>query len=100
MSATKKSISLPVEMWDKAAMRARSLGYSKMSQYLQYLVRQDLLTQGDHVRVAETSPPYRVTPSASKAGSRRKVVDILKDRRAKKKAAASGAATAPEEPAK
>lgn len=65
MSAIKKSISLPAEMWSKAEARAAALGYPKMSQYLQQLVRRDLIEKGDHLRLAETATAHRISSPAT-----------------------------------
>ena len=53
LSAIKKSISMPEDLWERADARRRNLGYNTMSAYLQYLVREDLITLKPHTRSLE-----------------------------------------------
>lgn len=53
MSAIKKSVSMPDKLWEKLEERAKGLGYSTISAYLQYLVREDTMRQSAHVRGLE-----------------------------------------------
>ncbi len=69
MSAIKKSISMPEEMLSAAEDRAQRLGYPTLSQYLQHLIRQDLLHRGDHVRLQEAPPA-----SSGATGTGRKLI--------------------------
>ena len=58
MSAIKKSVSMPLELWEKMQARRKSLGYANPSAYLQWLVMEDLATKKAHIRTAtEDSNP-------------------------------------------
>lgn len=59
MSAIKKSISMPEDIWERADIRRKELGYTTMSAYLQHLARQDLMQQGEHVRRVEKEGEHR-----------------------------------------
>ncbi len=50
MSAEKRTISAPAELLAKADLRAESLGYSNFSQYVQALMRADVIQSAAHVR--------------------------------------------------
>lgn len=72
--AVRKSISLPADMWAELHERMRPLGYRKVSHYLQYLVRQDLLRKGSHVIREDAS-------SEQGHSSVQRVVDDISPRR-------------------
>lgn len=56
MAAEKRSVSAPDDLFAQADARAKELGYSNFSQYIQYLIRKDTLEKGSHIR--ESSPAY------------------------------------------
>jgi hypothetical protein len=66
MSAEKRSISAPSDLYAKADARKEELGYSTFSDYIQALIRADVVKAGGHLR--EASPKYEITPSAKAAG--------------------------------
>lgn len=55
MSAEKRSVSAPAELFARADLRAHKLGYTKFSDYIQHLLRADVISNSAHVRVAEPS---------------------------------------------
>lgn len=85
MSAEKRSVSAPDDLFEQADTRAHQLGYSNFSQYIQALIRADVITSAAHVRETAQAAPagpgstvvtsYRKT---SKKDTRRKILDIVK----------------------
>lgn len=74
MRGHRTSISMPRDVFEKAAVRQRELGYATFSDYIQALIRADSLSGSAHVRAA--------IPSSSQAGPKKgtsdPVVDIVK----------------------
>jgi len=50
MSADKRSISAPAELFAQADIRARKMGYRKFAHYIQKLIEDDVARQSPHVR--------------------------------------------------
>lgn len=61
MSAEKRSVSAPEELFAQADARQQQLGYSKFSDYIQALIRADVIKEGGHVR--EVAPQYQANSS-------------------------------------
>ena len=61
MSAEKRSISAPADLFARADVRRKELGYDKFSDYIQHLIRADVMHGGAHIR--EASPDYQVSSS-------------------------------------
>lgn len=57
MSAEKRSISAPAELFAKADQRKIELGYATFSDYIQYLLRADTMSGGAHLRDAAPTHP-------------------------------------------
>lgn len=57
MSAEKRSVSAPEQLFALADARKAQLGYSTFSDYIQALMRADALGGGDHLR--ESVKPHR-----------------------------------------
>lgn len=55
MSAEKRSISAQRELFEQADARTQQLGYANFSQYVQALIRADVLSEGAHLREATNS---------------------------------------------
>lgn len=70
MSAVRKSISIPEELWARAETRRIALRYPSMSAYLQELIYQDIASGDAHIREAGSShvlnepPPGKGVPGA------------------------------------
>ena len=60
MSAGKRSISAPAELFAQADLRAAVLGYNKLSHYIQKLIEDDVARQTPHVRGEGTVYPAPV----------------------------------------
>lgn len=52
MSAEKRSVSAPAELFAQADQRKAQLGYSTFSDYIQALIRADTVAGGAHLREA------------------------------------------------
>lgn len=60
--AAKKAISLPAEMYQDALKRLGAMGYTSFSEYIQFLIREDLRNRPAHVR-EEPDGKYNSRPS-------------------------------------
>lgn len=58
MSAEKRSVSAPSELFERAVARQKDLGYSTFSDYIQALIRADTMQGGGHVRAVEGEVSY------------------------------------------
>ncbi len=70
MAVKKKTISIPRELFDLAVARALRLGYDSFSEYVQYLVREDVKNKPPHstLRIDPHAPPMlRVADQAPTA---------------------------------
>jgi hypothetical protein len=63
MPYAKKTISLPQEMYEAALARAKRMGYDSFSEYVQYLIQQDLDDRPKHSLVREEPPEFRAKRS-------------------------------------
>lgn len=61
VSAEKRSISGPAELFRKADERKEQLGYSAFSDYIQALIRADVIERGALI-VHETPVSYKAKP--------------------------------------
>ena len=52
MGCQKKSVSLPQDLLLASEARRQRLGYASFSQYIQFLIQDDVLTHKNHVRSA------------------------------------------------
>lgn len=76
MSAEKRSISAPADLFQKADARKEQLGYATFSDYIQALMRADTLAHSGHVR--EVAPPYK-TSSTAVEEAEKKIVKAIQD---------------------
>lgn len=74
MSAEKRSISAPAELFAQADERKRALGYPTFSDYIQALIRADTITAAAHYR--EASTPYNVS-SDQKAANDQNALKVI-----------------------
>lgn len=65
MSAEKRSVSAPRDLFQRADARLRLLGYANFSQYVQALMRADVLTAGDHTRAVVDPDAMHDRPNSS-----------------------------------
>jgi Arc/MetJ-type ribon-helix-helix transcriptional regulator len=66
MAVTKRSISMPKDLFDAAKARLKRLRYAKLSHYVQFLIERDIEENRDHVR---TSHHQNHADSASVLGA-------------------------------
>lgn len=78
MSAVKRSISAPAELFDQADRRQADLGYSTFSDYIQALMRADALTGGSHLRESYGAP--NASNADLRAGIERKALADLEEK--------------------
>lgn len=64
MRVEKRSVSAPRDLFARADARCELLGYAKFSQYVQALIRSDVLKQGDHIRTVAEPQELRDGPSS------------------------------------
>lgn len=68
MSTEKRSVSAPLEEWARADKRCDELGYKTFSEYIQALIRADVIDGGSHVReVFNSSKVDGVAADAARA---------------------------------
>lgn len=61
MAAEKRSISLPDDLYKAALARCKRMGYGSFSEYITYLVRNDLRDRPHHIREEPEPRPRKGT---------------------------------------
>ena len=77
MSSIPKTVSIPEELFKRGEQRREELEYKNFSEYIQALIRADIMDGGDHIR--ETAKKPKAPPGAGQS-------DYWKAKRGKKAA--------------